>query len=73
MGFLVVLNVLNTLNLYRNIASPSYQKLTSPQKLFVTYALRQLKFPLNNINRLAYHLSVSTGTFVILCVIPDQV
>ena len=43
------------------------------EKLFVTYVLRQLKFPLSNINRLAYHLSVSTGTFVILCVIPDQV
>ena len=43
------------------------------EKLFITYVLRQLKFPLSNINRLAYHLSVSTGTFVILCVIPDQV
>jgi len=43
------------------------------EKLFVTLVLRQLKFPLSNINRLAYHLSVSTGTFVILCVIPDQV
>ena len=39
----------------------------------ITLVLRQLKFPLSNINRLAYHLSVSTGTFVILCVIPDQV
>ena len=43
------------------------------EKLFITLVLRQLKFPLSNINRLAYHLSVSTGTFVILCVIPDQV
>ena len=43
------------------------------EKLFVTLVLRQLKFPLSNINRLAYHLSVSTGTFVILYVIPDQV
>ena len=35
-----------------------------------SYALRQLKSPLNNINRLAEQVSVSTGTFVILGVIP---
>ena len=39
----------------------------------ISYVLRQLKVPLSNINRLAYNLSVSTGTFVILYVIPDQV
>ena len=35
-----------------------------------SYALRQLKSPLSNINRLAEQVSVSTGTFVILGVIP---
>ena len=34
------------------------------------YALRQLKLPLSNINRLAEQVSVSTDTFVILGVIP---
>jgi len=34
-----------------------------------SYTLRQLKFPLSNINRLANHLVMSTGTDVILCVI----
>ena len=36
----------------------------------VTYALRQLKSPLSNINRLDNHLVMSTGADVILCVIP---
>ena len=35
----------------------------------VTYALRQLKSPLSNINRLDNHLVMSTGADVILCVI----
>ena len=34
-----------------------------------SYALRQLKSPLSNINRLANHKIMSTGTDVILCVI----
>ena len=38
----------------------------------ITYALRQLKSPLSNINRLSNHCNVSTGTFVILGVIPAE-
>ena len=38
----------------------------------ITYALRQLKSPLSNINSLDNQYIVSTGTFVILGVIPTE-
>ena len=40
-----------------------------PRRPVVSYALRQLKSPLSNINRLDNHLVMATGTFVILGVI----
>jgi len=52
----------------------NYQKISRGNKWCpgadcIPYALRQLKSPLSNINRLDNHLVMSTGTFVILGVI----